>query len=370
MGHLLQSKEEVYYELAERLSKTPEGSPINDDLMEILCKLYTEREALVGSRFSMEPMTLEQAAEIAGLDPATAEETLKSMNDKGLVFRIPTKNTTYYTLAPMIIGFFEFTFMRTQSPYALREMAQLFEEYFKHPEVREEIGGKNTKLMRNLIYESILPVAVETEVLDYERATEIVKRADYGAITTCACRHKAQHLDKACGAPLDICISLGAGARRLVERGYAREASVEDMLDALRQAEEYGLVHMCDNVMNEPTYICNCCGCCCYVLTSINEHHTKPAHPSNFVPVLDAEKCVGCGQCAKKCQVHAIEMVKQAGQKHAAPSFGAFCLGCGLCAAFCPKEAIVMERRGEDALHVPPVDRADKFARMSREKGR
>jgi len=35
-GHMINAKEEIYHDLAERLSKTPEGALINEDLMAIL----------------------------------------------------------------------------------------------------------------------------------------------------------------------------------------------------------------------------------------------------------------------------------------------------------------------------------------------
>ena len=57
MGHIINSKEQVYRALAERLYKSPMGTTVNEDLMEILYRLYAEGEAMVGSKFPMVPMT-------------------------------------------------------------------------------------------------------------------------------------------------------------------------------------------------------------------------------------------------------------------------------------------------------------------------
>ncbi|MDR3586492.1 MAG: (Fe-S)-binding protein, partial [Desulfosporosinus sp.] len=45
MGHLVNDKDQVYRILAERLNRNPVGAPINDTLMTILHRLYTESEA-------------------------------------------------------------------------------------------------------------------------------------------------------------------------------------------------------------------------------------------------------------------------------------------------------------------------------------
>ncbi|HEY6872020.1 MAG TPA: hypothetical protein VI298_04745 [Geobacteraceae bacterium] len=55
MGHGANAKEAAYLLLAERLNRNPVGTPINEELMEILHHLYTESEAMVGGKFPMAP---------------------------------------------------------------------------------------------------------------------------------------------------------------------------------------------------------------------------------------------------------------------------------------------------------------------------
>ena len=38
-------------------------------------------------------------------------------------------------------------------------------------------------------------------VLDYERASEVVRTASHRGIGVCYCRHKMEHLGRACDAP-------------------------------------------------------------------------------------------------------------------------------------------------------------------------
>ncbi len=368
MGHIVNSKDEVYRTLAERLNRNPVGAPLNDTLMKILHRLYTEREAMVGSQFSLMPMTLEQIVGITGIEAEKLKAILDGMADKGLVLDIPRKEVFYYMLAPMVVGFFEYTFMRVRTDIDMRELAGLFEQYFGSGQVREEFSGAATKMMRTLVYESLVPLAVQTETLTYERASEIIRQSGGGAISMCACRHKAEHLGKSCGAPMDVCTSLGKAAGWIVHRGLGRAATVDELLRVLDQTESLGLVHLCDNVLSKPTYICHCCGCCCMILRGINEHGKFATHPSDFIPTLDSETCTGCGICADRCHIRAIFMHDPGNGTEVPAIKEEICIGCGVCASACPSDSLTMSRRA--SRYVPPEDMREKMLRIAREKGR
>lgn len=367
MGHSENLKEQVYMALAERLNKNPVGAPVNETLMEILRKLYTAGEAELGSRFPLLPVTLEQAAEMCGKDKAELSAMLENMASKGLVIDIPRQDGTYFLLAPMVVGFFEYTFMRAENA-GLKELAELFEQYMQDRAVREEMFSGETKMFRALAYERLLPLAVVTEVLDYDRASEIIRQSGGGALSTCACRHKAAHLGKACSAPADnICTSLGKASRWLIKRGFAREATVEQLLKNMERAQEVGLVMLCDNVLGNPTFICFCCGCCCGVLRTINESDIPAVQPGNFHPEVNAQECTGCAVCAESCHVHAVYMREENGQD--LPFIRAdLCIGCGVCAAACPAEALYLKQR--KTRHVPPENKKEQFFSIAQEKNR
>lgn len=55
-----------------------------------------------------------------------------------------------------------------------------------------------------------------------------------------------------------------------------------------------------------------------------------------YRPVVDREKCNGCGLCAMYCPEAAIDPELQVDMT--------FCKGCGVCANECPKKAITMVR--------------------------
>jgi heterodisulfide reductase subunit A len=59
-----------------------------------------------------------------------------------------------------------------------------------------------------------------------------------------------------------------------------------------------------------------------------------------LVARVDAEVCVGCGECAKACPFQAMEMVGE-GKKQKAQVVPAACKGCGVCAGACPSGAVI-----------------------------
>ena len=58
-------------------------------------------------------------------------------------------------------------------------------------------------------------------------------------------------------------------------------------------------------------------------------------------PLLDSDKCVGCGLCQKSCPNKAISLVEDKPVMEKAR-----CLLCGRCISACPKEALAVKRSG------------------------
>jgi len=365
MGHLGAGKTDVFRALAERLDKNPVGAPLNETLMRILHIMYNEQEAAVGSKFPQGFTTLARLSALTGTAEHELEPILESMAAKGLVVDMPRRDKALYSLSPMIIGFFEYTFMRTGGSLPLGELADLFERYHREQGVAAEFFGSETKMIHTLAYESAMPTVVTTEVLDYEKASAIIRAAGRGALSMCYCRHQAGHLGKACDAPIeDVCTSLGPAAEWLVRRGFARPAGVDELLAVLDRTEALGLVHLADNVANHPAFICHCCSCCCWALRAVNEHGVQAVHPSNFVASVDAAACNGCGVCAVRCPVKAVAG-GEGGPIIVDPDR---CLGCGVCAKSCPQGVMTLARRRP--VRVPPRDKREQLLQIAKERGK
>jgi hypothetical protein len=268
MGHHLDSKSSIV-PLIDRLNKYPIGLVDSNKLREILTLLFDEREAFVASRFPLEEATLDELVRLTKIQAVELQPLLERMADKGLVMDMPYSGEVYYLLLPGLIGFFEFTFMKNRSDLPLERLALLMREYLEESQAKEFFGSK-TPLTRSLLYEEHIPVT--SEVTSYERARDIIREAGFGAVGMCYCRHKKEHLSETCdkGAPVDgICISLGSAARFMSRRGFAREKSVDELLAVLDTARGYNLTHITDNIRHKPSFICNCCSCCCELLAGV-----------------------------------------------------------------------------------------------------
>ncbi len=169
-----------------------------------------------------------------------------------------------------------------------------------------------------------------------------------------------------------MCLSLDSAANFIARRHFGRAIEKSEALDIMTSAREAGLVQICDNVLNRPTYVCNCCGCCCGQLEAINRFGLPAVNPSGFVAHSNPEKCSGCSRCLRACPVQAITMTAQRVQAkrknapHPIVDTGR-CIGCGVCADACKKEAMAMMRRAE-RRHVPATG-MERIIRMAIERG-
>jgi NAD-dependent dihydropyrimidine dehydrogenase PreA subunit len=169
-----------------------------------------------------------------------------------------------------------------------------------------------------------------------------------------------------------ICMVLGEGARFLVRRGFAEERGKDAMLQTLDLARSLGLTHITDNVRDRPSFICNCCRCCCELLAGVQMGFADGIAKTPFVAAIDPERCDYCGECLKACNVKCIGLADDArglprDQRHAAPDT-AVCLGCGACLPGCERQAIALVPRTHPTT--PPRNKAMLFAHLLWEKGR
>ena len=58
-----------------------------------------------------------------------------------------------------------------------------------------------------------------------------------------------------------------------------------------------------------------------------------------FVPTVDSDKCIGCGECVEVCPVEVFELEDE----KAVPANADECLGCESCVEVCEQAAITVE---------------------------
>jgi ferredoxin len=372
MAHLTAKK--GYSELAERLNRFPLGAPASDTLFKILSILMSEKEAALIAQLPIKPFTAKQAATIWKTNELEARNQLDALCDRVLLIDIIENGEMQYVLPPPMAGFFEFSMMRTRGDIDQPLLGELFHQYMNVEEdfIKNLFVNGETQLGRTFVNESVLTEDNNLYVLDYERATEVIKTASHIGVSMCYCRHKMQHMGKACDAPMDICMTFNTVGSSLIRHGYARQIDVSECMDLLDQAYEHNLVQFGENSKTEVSFICNCCGCCCEALIAARKFGImNPVHTSNFLPEISETNCTGCGKCVELCPVEAMTMVSandpHKPKKKVAKLDENTCLGCGVCLNGCKVNALIMAPREKRVI--TPENAVHKVVMMAVERG-
>jgi len=364
-----------YTALVDRLNRFPQGAPPSELLYKILSILFREKEAALVSLLPIRPFTAAQAARRWKMRESEARKVLDELAGRAILLDLEDEaGDQTYVLPPPMAGFFEFSLMRTRGDIDQKVLSELFYQYLNVEEdfIRELFASGETRLGRAFVHEPVLPDTPGLCILDYERATEVIRTASVRGISVCYCRHKMGHLGRACDAPLDICMTFNATAGSLVKHGHARAVSPEEGLDLLREAWERNLVQFGSNVREQVNFICNCCGCCCEALIAARRFSVlHPIHTTNFLPEFRDVDCTGCGRCANICPVEAMTLVSandpRRPKKRQARLREEVCLGCGLCVRACPEKRIALVSRPERVI--TPLDTAHLAVVMAVERG-
>jgi len=378
MGHT--TAKDTYAKLRERLDRYPVGAPGQSTIFEILQTIYTEEEARIACRMPLRFSSLKTLSRRTGIDAPLLEKKLDAMAGKGIVMDIRKGDEARYILNPTIVGFFEFSMMRIRDEGDIdqKKLAGLFHRYMlEEADFAEQFSSKTrTTPFRTLVHENTLPENY-SEVLDWERATHVVNTAGKWAIGICHCRHVMHHMDADCSVfrMEDSCLSLGPAVDYLVSHSFAREIDRDEAAALLEESRDAGMVHICDNVQRRPTFICNCCGCCCEVLNSLKNFRIfGSTFSSNFLADVDGSECTGCLECLKACPVDAIDrvvedrVVKGKKRKYIPRVDESVCLGCGVCAMKCKNSAMQMKARPK--RRIAPESAFARVITMALEQGK
>ena len=373
MGHL--TSRDAYRNLEDRINWFTQGAAPSETLTKILRVLFTEKEAKWVAKLPIRPFSLKKTAQMWGTTEAKAEKLLDHLCEKGLLVDSYDRGIRKFVLPPPMIGFFEFSLMRTRGDIDQKYLSELFYQYINVEEdfIKDLFLGMDTKLGRVFVNEPVLMTEKTNHILDYERATHIIEDADFIGVGTCFCRHKNFHLGIPCklNAPMETCLTFGNVARSLAEHGgYTRPIDKSEALEILEMSYGYNLVQMGENVRERPAFMCNCCGCCCEALNAVRRFAPmQPIATTNYLPKINPDECVSCGKCEKVCPILAISMQeREASVDKKKPVIDeTICLGCGVCARNCPKKAITLQRRPVEVI--TPVNSTHRFVLQAIEKG-
>lgn len=372
MAHLVSNA--GYHDLVRRLNRFPQGAPPSDTLFPILKMLFSEQEAEWVSRLPIRVFLAAQAARRWSISPSAARRRLEDLCRRGLVVDFTHPDGFCYCLPPPMAGFFEFSMMRLRGDLDQKALAELLYHYIN---VEDDFAAAlfaqgGTQLGRIFTKEAFLDNPLQLTVLDFERASHVIRTAGAIALGICYCRHKMDHLGKACDAPQELCLTFNHAAAFLMRHGHARPIDSVEALDVLQRANAHHLVQFGENVRREVNFICNCCKCCCEAMLAARRFALMhPVHAAPFVPCVAPDLCSNCGLCATHCPVEAIATAEtntgQAAYAGTAEVEVQRCLGCGVCAGVCPTGAITMVQGPPRVL--TPLNTAHRTVLMAIERG-
>jgi len=372
MAHL--AIRSAYKNLVERINKFPQGAPPSELLYKILEMLFSEKEAGFVALLPIKPFTAKQAAYLTKKSITETQKILDELSSKGILLDVEQDGQSIYSLPPPMAGFFEFSMMRIRRDIDQHVLAELFYQYINVEEdfIKQLFTNGQTQLGRTFVNEDVLPEEHKLEVLDYEKASEVIKTASHRAVGICYCRHKMEHLGKSCDAPMEICLTFNGVAKSLIKHKIAKEIDLHEGMDLLQTAYDKTLVQFGENVREEVSFICNCCGCCCEAMLAAKKFAMlHPVHTTNYLPVIIMDECNGCGKCVDVCPVEAMSLISANDpikkKRKKAQVNEDICLGCGLCVRTCTNDKIYLEERKQRVI--TPINSAHRAVVMAIERG-
>lgn len=371
-------KSSAYEHLVDRLNRFPQGAPPSKTLYEILKILVSEKEAGLIAQLPIKPFRVAEAARRWKLSEVASRNILDELASRAILVDVEEDGETVYVLPPPMAGFFEFSLMRLRGDVDQKVLAELFYQYLNVEEdfIKSLFIDGQTQLGRVFVNEPVVAAGAADQalhVLDYERASEVIRSASHIGIGLCYCRHKMTHLGRNCSAPLDICMTFNSSAASLTRSGHARAIDIAECLDLLDQAYEHKLVQFGENVQSRVNFICNCCGCCCEAMIAARKYGIlQPVHTSNFLPLVTPESCTGCAKCVQVCPVEAVGLVSandpRQPKRYIAMVNDDICLGCGVCVRVCGPRSLSLVPRAKRVF--TPVDSVHRILVMAIERGK
>jgi len=372
VGHTALDPDLRYRQLQRRLDRMPTGAPGTPAFRAILRLLFSPEEAELAARMPT-LCSLTSLARTVGRDVADLDESITCMAARGVVFDIEMRGERWVMLAPVVVGFYETTFMHVGENTPPAELVHLFDEYLHeaHAAGLKSIFRANVQIMRALVREEALPDDPGVEVLDFERTSRVISSAETVAVATCPCRHHAQLAGRGCGAELRTCLSFNANAGALVRAGLAEAISTTEAADIVAKAKAAGLAQTADNVQRDVGFICNCCRCCCGLMYGIRTTGVAGGVTSNWVADTDLTNCRGCKKCFRRCPVEAITVIDNGGRGRR-PYWSIVdpdrCIGCGVCVGICRWGGRYLRPRERRTF--TPTTTLDRLIAMAVERGK
>jgi electron transport complex protein RnfB len=377
----------IYLDFIEWQKQSWYGAPDSENLLPYVSARCTPQEAalLTGVPFSFK--TLADLSDLKGIDPETLRRELDGLALKGLVNKQVKDGVPRYSLQDLFTTYRTFGWPGRKDPYS-QTVGPPGHRYLAGGALApwEKVREKGLR---------VLPIGTAIEdtrsVLPYEEIRQILDQVEYFTVSHCPCRIM-NNLDPDspdCRYPTEVCLHFDKLGRYIVENGLGREISRQETEEILRRSAELGLVHGISNQQEKPDTICNCCRDCCIWFLALKKYgHGASLTPSNFHIAIHQETCIGCGLCAKRCPMEAVQLVDRPEVKGRKTTVRGKdgkpleltnqtgkvaevnldrCIGCGVCAYKCPSRSLGLVRKPSE--HPPPKTGRDWFMQFLADTG-
>ena len=188
------------------------------------------------------------------------------------------------------------------------------------------------------------------KVIPYAKARDLIlQNPDHHLALECPCRTARPN---PC-LPLDVCLIIGEPFASFVSEHHpkrSRQITPDEAVEILRAEDERGHVHHAffkDAIFGRFYAICNCCECCCGAMNA-HRNGTPMLASSGYMSQVDADLCIGCGDCIELCQFNALSL-----DEYTVLVSEDDCMGCGACATHCEQGAMSLVR---DATKGEPLE--------------
>jgi Na+-translocating ferredoxin:NAD+ oxidoreductase RNF subunit RnfB len=179
------------------------------------------------------------------------------------------------------------------------------------------------------------------KVIPYSDARDIIlKNPDHIVVLECPCRASRP---EPC-SPLDVCLVVGEPFASFIVEHHpqrARWIPAQEACDILEAAHVRGHVHHAffrDVMLDRFFGICNCCRCCCTAMQAVR-NGTPVLAASGYTSTVDADLCIGCGDCVEACPFEVMGLEDAIAQPDREK-----CMGCSVCVSACEIGALSLVR--------------------------
>lgn len=307
-------KEKVI-DLCNKISQVKRGAkgeikPKDPEYKLLECVVTDEMaEAALCLKFR-EPQSAADVAPLWGRSVEETEQILKKCGDVGAAMYHEEDGVYKYWLELWVPGHMEMVVNNKENYKKYPQIGLAFDAYGKK---KAPLAAGNfpigTGPMRTIPIESAIDG--ETRRASYEEISGYLNSATRFSVSDCSCRTSREVMGEGCGhLKEDMCIQLDNAADYYIESGKGREITREEAFEIIKKAEENGLMHNIPNVEGpgHTHAICNCCGCGCFAVRNANMWRNPDFIKSNYLAVVDIDKCVACGACVENCPTNALTL--------------------------------------------------------------